>query len=154
MADVVELRPMRVYFKTSSTEGFTTADVEHVWSTEHLSVPLYPPNSLPDVLPLLEPAFSHYLAQWEKYMVPNVNETDARGFWVPSGSMPQHIAPLEHWEAICEIAWSHMPDSLKQWLGHWRPDFIGTSDPQFVMHSNIDDVVGDPEEFGIELWQG
>lgn len=152
MDDALGLRPLRIYFTTSSKEGMATLSVEHTWSTEVLTLPIHPLNAVPEALDLLEPAFSHYVAQWEKYMVPDVEDTDAVGFWIPPASMPIHIAPLENWEQLSEIAWRHTPESIKEWLGHQPPNAISKVDPNVVMHGNIDHYVVRPEELGIEVW--
>lgn len=147
--DELGLRPLRTYFTTSSKEGCASLSVEHPWSFESLWLPVFPSNAIPECLPLLDPAFAHYVGQWEKFMVPDPTDTDAVGFYLPTSSLPEHIAPLENLEALAEIAWAHTPEDWKWVLGYKRPFVLVHMEP-FV--SNIDEYVVAADELGIVLW--
>jgi len=146
------MRPLRVYFTTSSKEGYATLSVDHTWSAESMTLALYPDNAVPEALPLLEPRVAHYVAQWEKYMVGDPRESDCVGFWLPSDTMPEHVAPPENWELLAEMNWRHTPAPIRKWLGDKRPDAVCTWDPSLLGHGNIDDLVVEPDRLGIEMY--
>ncbi|MBI1843313.1 MAG: hypothetical protein HYR89_01660, partial [Actinobacteria bacterium] len=61
---------------TSSGEGYVTLSVHHPWATEIMDLPLHPGNAIRDAIDLLEPPVAHYVAQREKFMVKDPDETD------------------------------------------------------------------------------
>jgi len=150
--EVVELRLRSIYFTTSSKEGYADLTITHLYANESLTLPVVPLNAIPDALPLIEPAFAHYAAQWEKYLVPDPNETDATGFAIPAGGMPRHIAPPTNWEDLAALMWSYTTDEIKNLLAHRRPDAVFVWDRELFDQGNLDEVAGEPEDFGIEMW--
>jgi hypothetical protein len=66
----------RVYFIVSSAHGLASIAAGHPSAGQSLMIPVYPGNAVPDVLPQLEPAFAHYVAQWERIMVEDPSEID------------------------------------------------------------------------------
>ncbi|MGK2959330.1 MAG: hypothetical protein ACSLFB_13235 [Acidimicrobiales bacterium] len=120
-----------------------------------MDLPLHPGNAVPEALPLLAPPVAHYLAQWEKFMVKDPEETDTVGFWVPANTMPEHLAPLENWQELAEISWRHTPEAVRQnWFDNRRPEAVRNYDPKVLGHGDFDNNVVEPEQLGIELWGG
>jgi hypothetical protein len=104
----LDLPEVQIYFLIRAKDGAARLLVFHEWALQRMYLPLHPDNSVPAALPLLEPAIAHYVAQWPRYMVPDVNEADAGGFVVAPGGMPSQIAPPENWAALSIVAWQHM----------------------------------------------
>jgi hypothetical protein len=135
----------RVYFILSSKEGTATISVDHRLGNQGLILPVFPMNAVPEALPLLEPAFAHYVAQWEKIMVPDPYDADARGFYIEGNAVPSRIADPSNLPQLSEIVRRHTPEEWQSVLG---PDFQAVYEP-FGDLGNVEDVTVSADEAGI-----
>jgi hypothetical protein len=150
----LDLPEVQIYFLIRAKDGAARLLVFHEWALQRMYLPLHPDNSVPAALPLLEPAIAHYVAQWPRYMVPDVNEADAGGFVVAPGGMPSQIAPPENWAALSIVAWQHMRTCVDDWLDGTPPlPAISTIHPAWDGPTDYDTFVVEPEGLGIDLWQ-
>lgn len=142
----------RVYFVVSSKEGSASISVDHPTARQALTLPVYPSEAVSEALPLLEPAFAHYVRQWTKIMVPDPMETDALGFWIPAAELPGPIAQPEQKTRIDEIATAHLTDAERKFFAGMLPvpALSIDSDPELVGLSNVADVCDEPTTHGIE----
>jgi hypothetical protein len=149
----LDVPEVQIYFLTRAKDGAATLQVCHEWALQRMYLPLHPHSAVPAALPLLEPAIAHYVAQWPRYMVPDVNEADDRGFTVPAGGMPNQIAPPENWDALSVVAWQHMPARVDEWLdGMLHLPAISKIDPAWERPSYYEAFLVEPADLGIDLW--
>jgi len=142
----------RVYFIVSSKRGLASISVDHPAGGQSLMVPVHPFDAVPDVLPHLEPAFAHYVAQWERIRVDDPAETDANGFFVEAATLPARIADPAHAPLLREITGRHVPREVREYWGdHWEALFTIERAPR---DSNSDELCLSAEEAGIEPFPG
>lgn len=142
--------PWQVYFIVSSKEGEATVSVEHPMGRQVLILPVHPNNAVPEALPLLEPVFAHYIAQWEKFMVTDPEETDARGFYLTAADVPNRIADPNNGPALAEIATRHLTPQVRKFFEGMLPvPALSEIHLDTLMLSNTEDVCEPPEQFGI-----
>lgn len=89
MSATVQARPGRVYFVVWAAGGDVLLTIDDPGSDQILSIPLVPSNAVPDVLPLLDPVFAHYVAQWEKVASPGTGLPS--GFWIEASGLPSRM---------------------------------------------------------------
>lgn len=107
----------RVFFSISSKEGFADFSIQHPQARQILILPVYPSNAIPDALSLVEPVIAHYMSQWEEFMVPDPDETDAISWYLESAYFPSRIADPSNAEALRKIGLNHLPEVIIDWLG-------------------------------------
>ncbi len=143
--------PWHVYFLVSSKENNATISVEHPVGRQTLTLPVYPLNAVPEALPLLEPVFAHYVAQWEKIMVPDAGEPDCRGFYLTPADVPNRIADPDNAPALAAIATRHLSPELREFFEGMLPvPALSELDLKTFMLSNTEEVCDPPDQFGIE----
>jgi hypothetical protein len=143
--------PWQVYFLISSKESNATLSVDYPLGGQTLVLPVYPSNSVPEALPLLEPGFAHYVAQWEKIMVPDPRETDARGFYLTPADVPDRIADPAHGPALAEIATRHLSPEMNRFFEGMLPvPALSDLDLSMLMWSNVEEVCDPPDRWEIE----
>lgn len=98
----------RVYFIVSSKWGEATLSIDHYPARQSVVIPVYPSSAVDEVLPLLRVAAAHYARQWQKIMVPDPEERDARGFSLPGSHLPSGIAPSNNADKLLAIARKHV----------------------------------------------
>jgi hypothetical protein len=140
----------RVYFILSSNEDGATIAVEHPLAKQGINLPVIPSNAVPEALPLLEPAVAHYVSQWEKIMVPDPYDTDARGFYVEGDALPPRIADPSVVPALTEIVRRHTPEAWQSTV--MRPDFTAVYEPFGT--GNQDEIAVSAEEARITPYLG
>lgn len=142
--------PWQVYFILSSKEGDATICVEHPVGHQTLVLPVHPSNAVPEALSLLDPVFAHYVAQWERIMVPNPLETDARGFYLTAADVPDRIADPDNGPALADIATRHLSPQLRRFFEGMLPvQALSELHLDTLILSNAEDVCELPERFGI-----
>lgn len=146
---MVEAQYGLVYVEISSKEGYATLSIAHGPARQTLILPAHPSNSIPEALSFLDPGFAHYCSQWQKYMVEDPEERDARGFFLDGKGAPERIADPANAAKLQEIAWGHMDEPLKKFLGN-KPVGALYTDAHSPYLSNLWEVVVPPEELGIE----
>lgn len=146
----IRTSPWQVYFVVSSKEGDASISVEHSLGRQTLILPVHPHNAVPEALGLLEPVFAHYVAQWEKIMVPNPQETDARGFYLTAADVPDRIADPDNGPALAEIATRNLSPQARTFFEGMLPvpALSGLHLGSFML-SNTEDVCEPPTRFGI-----
>ena len=142
--------PWQVYFLVSSKEGEATICVEHAVARQTLVLPVHPSNAVPEALDLLEPVFAHYVAQWEKIMVPDPEETDAQGFFLTAADIPGRIADPDNGQALAELATRHLSPQVRKFFEGMLPvPALSELHLDTLMLSNTEDVCEPPDRFGI-----
>ncbi len=152
--DVGRTSPWNVYFMVSSKEGLASLDIEHPLQQQALQIPVFPRCGIAEALPLLEPGFAHYAAQWERIMVPDPEEADTRGFLIEASELPGPIADARHKRALDDIFIRHVPDFVVRFFEGHYPAFRLNIDLSMVARSNTQDVCMPPGVLGIEPWGG
>jgi hypothetical protein len=152
-ADMDELESLLPYvaFLISSKEGLAFFSIEHGGTGQCLGLPVFPSNAIPEALPLLEPAFRNYAAQWERIMV-DPFDTDTKGFWVPTSELPGDIADPAMQPLFAELWNRHAGKDLLDWFGE-TPSGLWFTDPSNLggAYSKEYQVLQSREELGIEL---
>lgn len=139
----------RVYFVVSSKEGSATLHIDHTAGGQRLTLPVFPSEGVTEALPYLEPAFAHYTAQWQKIMVDDPEETDAKGFYLEAEELPDRIADPENAGRLAEIVNRHLPQEIKDWLV--KPAVALSTDwPVEPPLGNVDEVCVTVEEANID----
>ena len=76
-----------------------------------------------EALPLLDPVYAHYAAQWPKIMSDYViieNEAEVgRGFFLEGKDLPEQIADLAHADELGVIAWRNLPPEIRRESEEW-----------------------------------
>src|SRR5437899_3238032 len=97
-----------VHFTVRSAEGIAALWIEHPVSRQTLMLPVYPSDAVTEALPLLEPAFAHYAAQWPRIMVANPEEPEDKDFFVEASELPARITDPSNRERLQEILERHL----------------------------------------------
>jgi hypothetical protein len=94
-----------------------------------------PLNAIPEALPLLDPIYAHYVAQWPK-IVPRSEEEEefGRGFFLEGSDVPEQIADPSRADELDEIYVRNIPEEIRRtWSdeGGWAPHAL-TVDPELI----------------------
>jgi hypothetical protein len=117
--------PWRVYFTFTlgasdisffSVEQRLTRFVPNPQPRQALTLPVRPLNAVPEALPLLDPIYAHYVAQWPK-VVPRSEEEEeefGRGFFVEGSVVPEQIADPSRSDELDEIYVRNIPEEIRR----------------------------------------
>jgi hypothetical protein len=114
--------PWRVYFTIADIGGFDALEVEqrlariipNAAGRQALWLPVHPQDAVVEALPLLDPIYAHYVAQWRK-IVPDSPETEfGRGFFLEGSVLPQEIADPSNVAELAAIAWRNIPADIRR----------------------------------------
>ena len=120
--------PWRVYFYVGHYAGGRMAalDVHHrltrvvpdAGGRQELWLPVHPLDAVKEALPLLDPVYAHYAAQWPKimsdYVIVDDEELAGRGFFLEGENVPEQIADPSHADELDVIAWGNIPPDLRR----------------------------------------
>ena len=118
----------RVYFFVSHYSGGRMAalDVHHrltrvvpdAGGRQELWLPVHPLDAVSEALPLLDPVYAHYAAQWPKimsdYVIVDDEELPGRGFFLEGEDVPEQIADPSHADQLDVVAWKNIPPDLRR----------------------------------------
>jgi hypothetical protein len=85
-----------------AAEGYL--EIVHPRANQNLIVPVHPSDGVPDIVPLVEPAFAHYAEQW-RLLAPSLplgstGTSYVHGFYLEADELPSQIADPEQAKAI------------------------------------------------------
>jgi len=152
MGKVVDVRERissarRAYFVVTGLEAFATLAVRRRAGEQSLILPVHPSEAVTEALPLLDPVFGHYIAQWQKVMVPSPDGRRAWGFYVQESELPKYIGDPANGARLTEIAWAHYPDFIQAHLDGKPGAVLG---PETVdLSANNDEFCVSIEEAGV-----
>jgi hypothetical protein len=131
---------VRTFFSTGSTkDGLVTV---HVYQPPWEQAFFMPTDGVPEALRWLEPAFAHYVAQFDKYLVSE--QRFEQGFAVPALEGP--IADEPNWPALDDVLRRHMPP-------YWTGTLRAMSQRSQDVNENLSWYQA-PDEFGITPFLG
>lgn len=116
----------RVHFIVSSKEGGATLSVDHPGAGQSLLVPVYPRSAVEEIMPYLEPAFAHYVLQWERIALPDPELTDAMCFYLNPSDVPGRIADPANATAMVDAARPFYRDEDLAWFPNDEPIVLRT----------------------------
>ena len=126
-----------------------TRIVPNAEARQALSLPV---NAIDEALPLLDPVYAHYVAQWPK--IPWSEEDDfGRGFFLEGSVVPDQIADPSHAGELDDMYLRSMPDDARR---QWEDEDLGppyalTVDPRLI---EWDIYCVPAAELGIEPYRG
>lgn len=150
---IVEHPTARTYFNVSRDHsGEVFLHIQHRVGeyVELLLVPIAPHNAVEAMAPHLDPAFAHYVRQWQRF-IPKGDEPGSVYFYVPTRLLPAHIAPESERHAIADILWEHSSDKYKSWWADQRPLGLAIWPTGNLGDGNVDDVAVSAKDLGIDL---
>jgi hypothetical protein len=114
--------PWRAYFTLVDYGGFVALNVQQrltriildAIGRQALWLPVQPLDATVEALPLLDPIFAHYVAQWPKIMRGLEEEEFGRGFFLEGEVLPEQIADPSRADALDVIAWRHIPPATRR----------------------------------------
>jgi hypothetical protein len=79
---------------------------------------VHPLDAVNEALPLLDPVYAHYAAQWPKimsdYVIVDDEELAGREFFLEGEDVPEQIADPSHADELDVIAWRNIPPDLRR----------------------------------------
>jgi hypothetical protein len=114
--------PWRIYFTFGGLDWIgidvhqrLSRIVPNAEARQALSLPV---NAIDEALPLLDPVYAHYVAQWPK-IVPWSEENEfGRGFFLEGSALPDQIADPSHADELDDIFMRSIPDDVRRrWEG-------------------------------------
>jgi hypothetical protein len=138
----------------------TTRIVPNLVGRQALWLPVHPMDAVGEALPLLDPVYAHYAAQWPKIMSDHVSIGDkedvGRGFHIRDMSLPEQIADPAHADELDVIAWRNIPpETRREWEGVSEGELPHALriDPHVIAEGELD-VCVHASEVGIEPFAG
>jgi Cysteine-rich CPCC len=138
----------------------TTRIVPDLVGRQALWLPVHPMDAISEALPLLDPIYAHYAAQWPKIMSDYVSigerQDGGRGFHIRDMSLPEQIADPALADELDVIAWRNIPPETRR---EWEEGPEGelphalTIDPRVIAEHELD-VCVHASEVGIEPYRG
>ena len=106
--------------------------------------PVYPNSAADAVAPLLEPAFGHYVRQWDRIALPDPEQTDAMCFYFQPSEVPDRIADPANANALADAARPFFRAEDLEWFEDGEPTVLwserGDWGVSLRIRSNIDDL--------------
>jgi hypothetical protein len=116
-----------------------------------------PVNAIDEALPLLDPVYAHYVAQWPKIVPWSEENLFGRGFFLEGSALPDQIADPSHADELDDIYMRSISDELRRL---WEDEGLG--DPPYALTVDHRLIEWDPyisscvpaTELGIEPYRG
>lgn len=127
----------RAYFTVGDLFGFDVLQVHQRLASlvrtsrprQALSLPV---DAVDEALPLLDPIYAHYVAQWPKIVPPSGEDELGLGFFLEGSVVHEQIADPSHADQLVEIYLRGVPDKVRS---GWGDEGLG--DPPYAL--TVDD---------------
>jgi hypothetical protein len=116
--------PWRVHFWIGDMGGFFEVIVEqrltrfvpgNPTGRQTLWLPVHPMDAVSEAMPLLDPVYRHYLAQWPRIMQVSADPTGfVGGFYLDGSVLPEEIADPSHADELEVVAYKNIPPEVRE----------------------------------------